>query len=229
MMARLEPFAAIRYDPARVDPDDVVSPPYDVVGPAERAPSLPRGVPTTPSTSTSPSRPGSAGSTSTRTLPGPSAAGSRAAIVGRDAVPRPSTSTDDLPRRARTPSDDDGLLGALGLDLDGSGQVLPHEQTMPKDRLDRLSLLRSTRLTPPRSGCSPWPKGSPRSVGRRSHGRRGKQPWRRPTRRESSTRPGPSPSSGTSPDRPALRRGSRADRGRPSPLRDGRDLCPRVP
>ena len=39
-----------------------------------------------------------------------------------------------------------GLLGALGLDLDGTGEVLPHEQTMPKDRLDRLSLLRSTRL-----------------------------------------------------------------------------------
>ena len=36
-MARLEPFPAIRYDPARVDPDDVVAPPYDVVGPAERA------------------------------------------------------------------------------------------------------------------------------------------------------------------------------------------------
>ena len=36
-MARLEPFAAIRYDPARVDPDSVVSPPYDVVGPVERA------------------------------------------------------------------------------------------------------------------------------------------------------------------------------------------------
>jgi len=36
-MARLEPFAGIRYDSARVNLDDVVSPPYDVVGPAERA------------------------------------------------------------------------------------------------------------------------------------------------------------------------------------------------
>jgi len=35
-MARLEPFAAVRYDPARVDPDSVVSPPYDVVDPVER-------------------------------------------------------------------------------------------------------------------------------------------------------------------------------------------------
>jgi len=39
-----------------------------------------------------------------------------------------------------------GLLGALGLDLHGAGQVLAHEQTIPKDRMDRLSLLRSTRL-----------------------------------------------------------------------------------
>ena len=39
-----------------------------------------------------------------------------------------------------------GLLGALGLDLEGTGEVMPHEETLPKDKADRLALLRSTRL-----------------------------------------------------------------------------------
>jgi len=38
-----------------------------------------------------------------------------------------------------------GLLGALRLYPEGSLEVLPHERTIPKDRADRLSLLRATR------------------------------------------------------------------------------------
>ncbi len=38
-----------------------------------------------------------------------------------------------------------GLLGALRLYPEGSLQVLPHERTIPKDRADRMSLLRATR------------------------------------------------------------------------------------
>ena len=37
-----------------------------------------------------------------------------------------------------------GVLGALGLDDDGSG-VMPHERTLPKAKTDRLELLRATR------------------------------------------------------------------------------------
>jgi uncharacterized protein (DUF1015 family) len=44
------------------------------------------------------------------------------------------------------PQEMTGLLGALGLDLAQAGEIMPHEQTMPKDRKDRLSLLTSTRL-----------------------------------------------------------------------------------
>ncbi len=36
-MPRFEPFAGLRYDPSRVDLSTVVAPPYDVVGPDERA------------------------------------------------------------------------------------------------------------------------------------------------------------------------------------------------
>src|SRR5581483_6932225 len=39
-----------------------------------------------------------------------------------------------------------GVIGALGIPgVDESGEVLPHERTLPKARSDRLSLLRATR------------------------------------------------------------------------------------
>ena len=39
-----------------------------------------------------------------------------------------------------------GVLGALRLEAPGTGDILPHEQTTPKDKADRLSLLRAARL-----------------------------------------------------------------------------------
>jgi uncharacterized protein (DUF1015 family) len=44
----------------------------------------------------------------------------------------------------RVPLRTTGVLGALGLDDDGSG-VMPHERTLPKAKTDRLELLRATR------------------------------------------------------------------------------------
>jgi uncharacterized protein (DUF1015 family) len=39
-----------------------------------------------------------------------------------------------------------GILGALVLEEPGTGDILPHEQTTTKDKADRLSLIRATRL-----------------------------------------------------------------------------------
>jgi uncharacterized protein (DUF1015 family) len=39
-----------------------------------------------------------------------------------------------------------GVVGALGVDVAGGSEVLPHEQTMPKPKGDRLDLLRATRM-----------------------------------------------------------------------------------
>jgi uncharacterized protein (DUF1015 family) len=39
-----------------------------------------------------------------------------------------------------------GVIGALGLPDGGSGDVLPHERTLPKAKSDRLSLLREMRV-----------------------------------------------------------------------------------
>ncbi len=144
-MARLEPFAAIRYDPARVVPDDVVSPPYDVVGPAERA----RLADTSPYNAIHVELPVSDPiggldqyQNAFRIFHGWLDAG----IVRRD--PRAGfylyrMTFHDARGQLRVMT---GLLGALGLDLHGAGDVLAHEETIPKDRLDRLSILRNTRL-----------------------------------------------------------------------------------
>jgi uncharacterized protein (DUF1015 family) len=144
-MARLEPFAAVRYDPARVDPDAVVSPPYDVVGRAERARLAARS-PYNAIHVELPVRDQSEGldqyENAARIFRGWLDAG----IVRPDALEafylyRMTFHDERGHLRVTT-----GLLGALGLDLHGAGQVLAHEQTIPKDRMDRLSLLRSTRL-----------------------------------------------------------------------------------
>jgi uncharacterized protein (DUF1015 family) len=144
-MARLEPFAAIRYDPARVVPDDVVSPPYDVVGPAERA----RLADTSPYNAihvelpeSDPIRGLDRYQNASRIFRGWLDAG----IVRRDSRVGFYLYRMTFPDERGQPRVMTGLLGALGLDLHGAGDVLAHEQTIPKDRLDRLSILRSTRL-----------------------------------------------------------------------------------
>ncbi len=51
-----------------------------------------------------------------------------------------------------------GVMGALGLEQPGTGDILPHEQTTTKDKADRLSLLRATRVnTSPIWGLSMTP------------------------------------------------------------------------
>lgn len=144
-MARLEPFAAIRYDPARVSPDAVVSPPYDVVGPVERA----RLAAMSPYNAIHVELPVSDPAdgldryeNAARIFRGWLDVG----VVRRDALAgfylyRMTFHDEHGHLRVMT-----GLLGALGLDLHGSGEVLAHEQTITKDRMDRLSLLRTTGL-----------------------------------------------------------------------------------
>lgn len=143
-MPRFEAFAGYRYDPARVSLDDVVAPPYDVVGPDERAELAAR----------------SPANAIEVELPEPDDGagldryGHAAAVLAgwisdgtlvRDGSPsfsvyRMTYADDDGRRRSTT-----GVIGALGIDLDGRGEVLPHEETMPKPKGDRLDLLRATR------------------------------------------------------------------------------------
>jgi uncharacterized protein (DUF1015 family) len=136
-MPRFEPFRGLRYDPAAVHLDQVIAPPYDVIGSAQRTTLAHRST-----------------FNSVRVeLPEPDlqrrldryqvAAGLLASWIDQRVLvadPRPAfypyrmTSHD-----GRTST---GVIGALGV---GDDDVLPHEETMPKPRSDRLDLLRATR------------------------------------------------------------------------------------
>jgi uncharacterized protein (DUF1015 family) len=140
-MPRFSPFAGLRYDPARVTVAKVVAPPYDVVGPAERAMLAARH---------------SANSILVE-LPEPDsrtgadryeAAAARLAgwvadgILVRDPAPA------FYPYRMTAPDGSVtlGVLGVLGLEAPSATGILPHEETLPKARTDRLDLLTATRV-----------------------------------------------------------------------------------
>ncbi len=142
-MPRFEPFAAVRYQPERVELGDVVAPPYDVIGPDDRARLEAR----------SPfnvvhvdlSRDDQARNRyeaarcrfdewlASGVLAADDAPGFYVYAMGwRDAEGRPRQTT--------------GVLGALELDADRAGAVLPHERTMAKPLEDRLRLLRACHI-----------------------------------------------------------------------------------
>jgi len=139
---RFEPFAGIRYDLDRVDLDDVVAPPYDVIDPAAQAALEAR----------SPfnvvhidlARPENGGDRYTsascrfdewlaagilRTDPDPGFYAYRMGYHDPLGVSRQIV----------------GVLGALEVSAPGESDVLPHEETQHKVRDDRLNLLRACR------------------------------------------------------------------------------------
>jgi len=139
---RFEPFTAVRYDTDRVSIDEVVAPPYDVIGPDERERLAAR----SPHNVVHVDLP--------RAAPGEdpyAAAGSRFAEWLADGVlavdERPGFYVyrmgwrDESGRAGQTT----GVIGALELAPPGEHGVLPHERTMGKPKDDRLNLMRATR------------------------------------------------------------------------------------
>jgi uncharacterized protein (DUF1015 family) len=139
---RFEPFAAVRYNPDRVELADVVAPPYDVIGPDDlarleaRSPynvvrvDLPRSDPGQPRYEKARCR-----------FDEWIAQG----VLTADAEPafylyRMGWRNDD--GRLRQTS---GVVGALEIDAPRAGDVLPHERTMAKPMDDRLHQLRACR------------------------------------------------------------------------------------
>jgi len=139
---RFEPFAGVRYDPDRVALDDVVAPPYDVVGPAELAALEAR----------------SPYNVVHVDLPEPddgmdryTAAGCRFDAWLAEGVLRTDPEpgfyaysmgyTDPAGQRRQIV----GVLGALEVVAPGEGDVLPHEETQHKVRDDRLRILEACR------------------------------------------------------------------------------------
>jgi uncharacterized protein (DUF1015 family) len=140
-MPRFEPFRGLRYTPELAPIGEVMAPPYDVISSAERVHLASR-------------NPANAVLVE---LPEPDLQGGRdryavatdlfakwqsQGILRPDAEPSlyPYRMTDTTGRSST------GVMGALGLaDPGQESDILPHEQTLPKPKSDRLDLLRATR------------------------------------------------------------------------------------
>ena len=140
-MPRFEPFRGLRYQPDMAPIAQVIAPPYDVITPTERVHLASRH---------------QANSVLVE-LPEADLGGGRdryavatdlfthwqgEGIIVAEGVPSlyPYRMTD---ANGRTTT---GVIGALGLAEPGAeSDVLPHEQTLPKPKSDRLDLLRATR------------------------------------------------------------------------------------
>ncbi len=140
-MPRFEPFRGLRYAPALAPIGQVMAPPYDVISSMERQHLASRH----PANSVQVELPQAdlqggrdpyrvAADYFTRWQAG----GILVADAGACLYPYRMT---DQRGRAST-----GVLGALGLAEPGAeSDILPHEQTLPKPKSDRLDLLRATR------------------------------------------------------------------------------------
>ena len=142
-MARFEPFRGLRYAP-EVDLDSVVAPPYDVIGPEERAALVAR----------------SPHNCVQIELPADEPAAGRdrfqeaafllnewqeEGVLARDAEPAFYVVRMSFSDEAGRPRTTTGVLGALELAPPGQGDVLPHERTTPKPKGERLGLQRACR------------------------------------------------------------------------------------
>lgn len=141
-MPRFEPFAGVRYDLDRVHLDDVVAPPYDVIGPEDQTALESRSPFNVVHIDLAREEDGRDRYTT---------AGCRfdewlaAGILRTDQEPgfyAYRMGYHDPEGNSRQIA---GVLGSLEVSAPGEGDVLPHEETQHKIRDDRLQLLRACR------------------------------------------------------------------------------------
>ncbi|MDA8290405.1 MAG: DUF1015 domain-containing protein [Actinomycetota bacterium] len=143
-MPRFEPFAGLRYADGAGPLADLVAPPYDVVSPADRGRLASRS-PHNSILVELPLADDTRGTDRYATAAALLADWERDGILRRDLSPalyvyRMTYESEEGATRSTT-----GVIGALGLDPVGGGEILPHERTMPKPKGDRLDLLRACR------------------------------------------------------------------------------------
>lgn len=145
-MADVAPFPGLRYAPSAGTLAELIAPPYDIISPEQREQLYARSPHNVIRIEYGREE---AGDDATRnkytraraTLD----AWTREGLLRRDDAPsfyltehEFTLEGERLVRR--------GFLAGLRLYPEGSGVVLPHERTIPKDRADRLNLLRATRV-----------------------------------------------------------------------------------
>jgi uncharacterized protein (DUF1015 family) len=137
----LEPFRGLRYA-GRSDLTSVTAPPYDVIDPAQRV-ALAASDPNNPVRLILPEAvTGDPYAEAAATL----AAWRADGTLVLDERPSLYAYRMEAPVAGGGSHRTTGVIGALALPLDrDSGEVLPHERTLPKAKSDRLALLRATR------------------------------------------------------------------------------------
>lgn len=138
-MAEIRPFRGLRYDPEQVPPDDVIAPPYDVVGEAAEAALLARSPYNASHVELAPGEPEGRFARAAEAL----ARWQRDGQLVRDAVPAyylyEQEATIEGARVQRR-----CFFAQLRLARPEEGVVRPHESTMAGPRAIRLELMRAT-------------------------------------------------------------------------------------
>jgi uncharacterized protein (DUF1015 family) len=153
VVPRFEPFSGLRFSPNRISSlEDVVCPPYDVISDEERERLLARSPANIVRLELPRAEDGDDPYLAAAKLLD---AWRDGGILHRDREPAFYAYRMSYADEFGTPRSTVGVIGALGLEPPGTG-ILPHEETTPKARTDRLELLRATRANlSPIWGLSP--------------------------------------------------------------------------
>ena len=142
-MPRFEPFPGLRYAP-EVDLDLVVAPPYDVIGPEERA-ALVAQSPHNCVLVELPADEPAEGRDRFQEAAHLLQLWRREGVLTRDPEPSFYVTRMTFPDESGRQRSTTGVIGALELGVPGEGDVLPHERTTPKPKGERLNLQRACR------------------------------------------------------------------------------------
>ncbi|MEO7837165.1 MAG: DUF1015 domain-containing protein, partial [Acidimicrobiales bacterium] len=144
-MPRFHPFSGLRFAVAGGRLDSVVAPPYDVISPADRDRLAASDEHNAVRIEVPVAEESGDGDDKYRAAARIWAEWRETGILVADPEPSFYVYRMGFQDEAGQPRQTTGIVGALELTPPGEGGVLPHERTTPKDKADRLALLRACR------------------------------------------------------------------------------------